>query len=56
MSSATRRTRAGEVAIVLLGASLAGAVRALGSTATAVMYAFAASSIVLVVWLFLFAG
>jgi hypothetical protein len=44
------------MAILLLAAGLAGAVQALGWVATAVLYAFAASGIVLVLWLFLLAG
>ena len=47
---------AGEVAVVLLAASLDQAVRAVGWVASAVLYAFAASSLVIVFWLFVLAG
>jgi hypothetical protein len=56
METAARRRRAGEVAVVLFAASLAGAVRGLGAVASVVLYAFALSGVALVLWLFLLAG
>jgi hypothetical protein len=53
---AERRRRPGEVAFLFLAAGLAEAVRALGWTATFVLYAFALSAVALVLWLFAFAG
>jgi hypothetical protein len=46
----------GEVALVVLAAGLDEAVRAVGWFASAVLYAFAASAIVIVFWLFVLAG
>jgi hypothetical protein len=53
---AERRRSHGEVAFLFLAAGLAEAVRALGWTATFVLYAFALSAVTLVFWLFAFAG
>jgi hypothetical protein len=41
---------------MVIAAGFADAVRALGSAGLAVMYAFALTAVVLVVWLFGFAG
>jgi hypothetical protein len=46
----------GEAAVVFLAAGFAEAVRALGWAGTALLYAFAASAVALVSWLFLLAG
>ena len=46
----------GEAPILLLAASLDAAVRAVGWLATAVLYVFAASAVVIVFWLFALAG
>jgi hypothetical protein len=54
--AAVQRRRPGEAAFLLLAAGLAEAVRALGWTASLVLYAFALSAVILVLWLFLFAG
>jgi hypothetical protein len=53
---AIRRRRAGELAVVVLAAGFAEALRALGWASSAVMYTFALSAVVLVFWLFAFAG
>ena len=52
----TRPRRPGEVAVLLLAAGLAEAVRALGRVGSAVLYAFALSGVALVFWLFVLAG
>jgi hypothetical protein len=46
----------GDAAVVLLAAGLDEAVRAFGWLATAVLYAFAASAVIIVFWLFVLAG
>ena len=56
MKAERRRRGAGEVAVVVLAAGFAEAVRAFGCAASMVMYAFAASAVVLVFWLFVLAG
>jgi hypothetical protein len=47
---------AGELAVVLLAASLDQAVRSIGWVASVVLYAFMASTAVIVFWLFALAG
>jgi hypothetical protein len=56
MDDVVQRRGMGEAAVVLLAAGLDEAVRAFGWLATAVLYAFAASAVVLVFWLFVLAG
>jgi hypothetical protein len=56
MDGSTPPRRAGEVAVVLLAASLDQAVRAVGWVASTVLYVFAASTVVIVFWLFVLAG
>jgi hypothetical protein len=51
-----RRRRVGELAVTVIAAGFAEAVRALGTAGSAVMYAFALTAVVLVFWLFGFAG
>jgi hypothetical protein len=46
----------GEAAVVFMAAGFAEAVRALGLAGTVLLYAFASSAVVLVLWLFLLAG
>lgn len=53
---ATRPKRAGELAVVVLAAGFAEAVRALGWAGSALLYVFSLSAIVLVFWLFVLAG
>lgn len=53
---AVRPRRAGELAVVVLSAGFAEAVRALGWAGSALLYAFSLSAIVLVFWLFAYAG
>jgi hypothetical protein len=56
MDGSAPQQRAGEVAVVLLAASLDQAVRAVGWVASAVLYALAAGTVVIVFWLFVLAG
>ena len=56
MDGSTPQRSAGEVAVVLVAASLDQAVRAVGWLASAVLYAFAAGTVVIVFWLFVLAG
>ncbi|MDX6537524.1 MAG: hypothetical protein QOD37_1865 [Gaiellales bacterium] len=53
---AARRRRVGEFAVVFLAAGFAEAVRALGLAGNVLLYLFASSAVVLVLWLFLLAG
>jgi hypothetical protein len=53
---AARRRRVGEFAVVFLAAGFAEAVRALGLAGNVLVYLFASSAVVLVLWLFLLAG
>jgi hypothetical protein len=46
----------GELAVVVLAAGFAEAVRALGWAGSALLYTFAASAVVLVSWLFALSG
>jgi hypothetical protein len=46
----------GELAVVVCAAGFAEAVRALGWASSLVLYAFAASGVALVFWLFVLAG
>ena len=56
MDGSTPQRSSGDVAVMLLAASLDQAVRAVGWVASAVLYAFAASTVVIVFWLFVLAG
>ena len=56
MDAPPPRRRAGEHAIELLAASLDEAVRAVGWVASALLYALAAGTVVIVFWLFVLAG
>jgi hypothetical protein len=53
---ATRPRRAGELAVVVLAAGFAEAVRALGWAGSVLLYAFSLSAIALVFWLFVLAA
>jgi hypothetical protein len=51
-----QRRQVGEVAVMVIAAGFAEALRAFGWASSAVMYAFALSAVVVVFWLFAFAG
>ena len=56
MADRVPRRSMGDAAVVLLAAGLDEAVRAFGWLATAVLYAFAASAVIIVFWHFVLAG